>query len=578
MFVFVRTFAGSSCGGAPPRSTINGQYEVKPEQERNPLLSGNTSGLKAQHTRQLEKLENRKTSADSLISPELARAITELSRELNRQIGLLIDRRGRVNAVVVGDAKSIFLPDIQRRGRNRLCGLRLVHTHLNQEPLSEDDLTDLALLRLDCVTALGVLQDGLPGKAYTAHLMPANVGDEPWTILPPQSIHDLPTDFPSFIKALEDEFARQDWSRSSQGNDDRAIVVHISDKPPTQAQDSLDELRELARSAGIDVVHEMSQRRTPDPKFVMGKGKLKFTIIKAMQLGAELLIFDLNLTPSQMKSVSEMTDLKVMDRSQLILDIFALHAVTREGKLQVELALLRYRQPFLGMKSSAFSRLTGGIGGRGPGETKLEVDRRRASDRIARLEREVNKLGDRRELRRGVRHRKGVPTVAVVGYTNAGKSTLLNHLTNSHVTAEDALFATLNPVSRRIRFPQEREVVITDTVGFIRDLPKDLMAAFRTTFEELHEADLLLHVMDASCPDLEAKYETVANLLRELELDSKPIYYVLNKMDKCDPDTLAGLTEQFQGFPLSALDRETFGPLLNQMEADLWSKDLTPAT
>jgi GTP-binding protein HflX len=189
----------------------------------------------------------------------------------------------------------------------------------------------------------------------------------------------------------------------------------------------------------------------------------------------------------------------------------------------------------------------------------------------------VNKLGERRELRRGVRHRKGVPTVAVVGYTNAGKSTLLNHLTNSHVTAEDALFATLNPVSRRVRFPQEREVIITDTVGFIRDLPKDLMAAFRTTFEELHEADLLLHVIDASCPDLEAKYETVHSLLRELELDSTPACHVLNKMDKCDPDVLSGLLEQFQGIAISALDRDTFGELLNRMEADLWSRELTPA-
>lgn len=507
----------------------------------------------------------------------MARALTELSHEINRQIGLLIDRRGRVSAVVVGDARSLFLPDIARKGPNRLCGLRLVHTHLKSEPLSEDDLTDLALLRLDCVAAIGVGREGLPGPLLMAHLMPANAGDEPWTILPPQSVHELPADFQEFIKALEDEFSRKQWGQKRQATHDRAIVVHISEKAPTQAQDSLDELRELARSAGIEVVHEMHQRRTPDPRYVMGKGKLKFTIIKAMQLGAELLIFDLNLTPSQMKSVSELTDLKVMDRTQLILDIFALHAVTREGKLQVELAQLRYRQPFLGMKSSAFSRLTGGIGGRGPGETKLEVDRRRASDRIARLEREVNKLGERRELRRGVRRRKGIPTVAVVGYTNAGKSTLLNQLTQSDVTAEDALFATLNPVSRRIRFPQEREVIITDTVGFIRDLPKDLKAAFRTTFEELHDADLLLHVMDASCPDLEAKYEAVHSLLRELELDTKPAYHVLNKTDKCDPDVVAGLAEQYQGFPICALKRETFDDLLNQMEADLWSQDMTPA-
>ena len=477
---------------------------------------------------------------------------------------------------MVGDARSIFLPDINRRGRNRLCGLRLIHTHLNEEPLNDDDLTDLALLRLDCVVAIGVGANGLPGKVHRAHLMPANAGDEPWTILKPTTVHELPEDFLSFIGALEDEFARLSWGRESGDNLDRAVVIHVSSKPQTMAQDSIDELKELSRSAGITIVHEIIQRRSPDPKFVIGKGKLKSAIIKAMQLGAEMLVFDLPLSPSQMKSISEFTDLKVVDRTQVILDIFALHAVTREGKLQVELAQLRYRQPFLGMKSSAFSRLSGGIGGRGPGETKLEVDRRRASDRIAGLEREVNKLGERRELRRGVRKRKGVPTVAVVGYTNAGKSTLLNHLTNSNVTAEDALFATLNPVSRRIRFPQEREVIITDTVGFIRELPKELMAAFRTTFEELQDADLLLHVIDASCPDLEEKYDAVQKLLAELELDDKPTYIVLNKQDKCDPETLDGLTERFEGLPLSALDRDTFAPLLDRMENDLWSPDFAP--
>jgi len=556
---------------------VNTGYTPSPK-ERSPLLSGNTSGLKTFQTKQLEKLAKRKVAPDSLISPELARALTELSQEINRQIGLLIDRRGRVSAAMVGDARSIFLPDIARRGRNRLCGLRLVHTHLNHEPLNDDDLTDLALLRLDCVAAIEVGPEGLPGKVHRAHLMPANAGDEPWTILAPVSVHELPNDFTAFIAALEDEFSRQQWGRESEEHLDRAVIIHVSSKHQTAAEDSIGELKELSRSAGITVVHEIIQRRTPDPKFVMGKGKLKFTIIKAMQLGAEMIIFDMPLSPSQMKSIAEFTDLKVVDRTQVILDIFALHAVTREGKLQVELAQLRYRQPFLGMKSSAFSRLTGGIGGRGPGETKLEEDRRRASDRIARLEREVNKLGERRELRRAVRKRKEVPTVAVVGYTNAGKSTLLNHLTNSDVTAEDALFATLNPVSRRIRFPQEREVIITDTVGFIRDLPKELKAAFRTTFEELQDADLLLHVIDASCPDLEEKYETVRKLLVEMELDTKPVYFVLNKQDKCDPDTIHGLALRFDGFPLSALDRNTFSDLLQRMEADLWSQNLSPAT
>jgi GTP-binding protein HflX len=273
-----------------------------------------------------------------------------------------------------------------------------------------------------------------------------------------------------------------------------------------------------------------------------------------------------------LKALSDLTDLKVLDRTQLILDIFAQHAVTREGKLQVELAQLRYLLPRLGTRHTAFSRLTGGIGGRGPGETKLEIDRRRARDRIAQLEREVENLGQRRELRRGARSRKGVPIVSIVGYTNAGKSTLLNSLTNSSVTAEDALFATLNPVSRRLRFPEEREVVITDTVGFIRSLPRDLMAAFRTTFEELHEADLILHVVDGSCPDAEEKFATVRALLNSLDLGAKPCVVGVNKIDCMSVEEARGLVSLFGGIPVCALDRSSFTPLLEELEKRLWNR------
>ena len=541
------------------------------------LLTGNTAGLRPSQLKQLEKLTKRQSSSQAVITPELARVITEVSHDIQRQVGLLIDRRGHVRAAVVGDAHALFLPDIQRRGRDRLCGLRLVHTHLAGEPLSEDDLTDLALLRLDWVAAIEVRDDGLPGRMHMAHLMPANDEDLPWEILPPTTVHALTEDFPETIAALEEEFGRLRGPRHAGDNRDRAILVHVSTLPPSIARDSVDELRELARSAGIAIVSEIIQRRPPDPKHVTGQGRLKSGIIKAMQLGAEVLVFDLDLTPSQLKALAEYTDLKILDRTQVILDIFAQHAVTREGKIQVELAQLRYLLPFMGMRSTAFSRLTGGIGGRGPGETKLEVDRRRARDRIARLEREVNKLGQRREIRRGVRTRKGVPTCAVVGYTNAGKSTLLNHLTNSEVVAENALFATLNPVSRRLRFPQEREIIITDTVGFIRNLPKDLMAAFRTTFEELHEADILLHVVDASAHDIEDKHRTVMKLIEDLELGDKPLVTVMNKTDKADPAVVSGLCEQYNALPVCALDRATFPRLLETMEAHLWSETTVPA-
>lgn len=534
------------------------------------LLTGNTGGLKASQVKRLEGLIKRRAGADRVISPELARALTELSREIQRQVGLLIDRRGHVYAVIVGDAHSVVLSHVPRRGLDRLCGLRFVHTHLNREGINDEDLTDLGLLRLDWIAAIEVLENGLPGMVHQAHLLPDNETDTPWAILSPAGVHLLPDDLLEAIDALEEEITRKRKPRRAGDDRDRAILVHVSTLPPTQSHDSVEELRELARSAGIDAVSEIIQRRPIDPKYVMGKGKFRYTLIKAMQLGADTIVFDLNLSPSQAKALSDLTDLKILDRTQVILDIFAQHAVTREGMIQVELAQLRYRLPFLGLRQTALSRLTGGIGGRGPGETRLEIDRRRARDRVTRLEREVAALGRRRELRRGVRTARGVPTAAVVGYTNAGKSTLLNRLTDSHVAEQDALFATLNPVSRRLRFPREREIIITDTVGFIRNLPKDLMAAFRTTFEELHDADLLLHVIDASSPDLEDKYQTVQELLADLELDRKPIIPVINKIDRCDPETVEGLVFRFGGIPLCAIDRDTFAPLLETMERILW--------
>ncbi len=498
--------------------------------------------------------------------------MTLLAAEIQRQIGVMIDRGGRVCAVVVGDARGLFLPDIQRRGRDRLCGLRLIHVHLADEALTEEDLVDLALLRLDLAAAITLREDGHPKLIHIAHLAPDNAAETPWVIMPAQSVHELAEDFPAFINSLEEEFARGQKPRLANDSRERAVLIHVSTLPPSLARDSLDELRELARSAGIDVVHEIIQRRPLDPRLVVGRGKLQAALITAMQKGAELLVFDLNLTPSQVRALSDFTDLKVLDRSQVILDIFAQHAVTREGKIQVELAQLRYLLPILNIKQAALSRLTGGIGGRGPGETKLEIDRRRARDRIARLEREVEQLGQRRRLRRHARTSKNTPTIAVVGYTNAGKSTLLNRLTDSDVVAKDFLFATLNPVSRRLRFPREREVIITDTVGFIRNLPKDLLAAFRTTFEELHEADLLLHVVDAGSLDVSEKMNTVLETIRNLGLDDKPMITVFNKIDRCRPEEVDGLTQQYNGIPVCALDRATFGPLLDAMEARLWPR------
>lgn len=505
----------------------------------------------------------------------MARQLSEISFEIKRQIGLLIDRVGEIHEVIVGDARTVFLPDLSRFrvGHDRLCGLRLIHTHLHSGALDEDDLTDLALLRLDLVAAIEVQDNGLPGRVYIAHLLPANVSDQPWEILPPVRVHDLKEDFEDLLDALEDEFARNRKNYLAGGKaQNRAILIHVSDDSRTAMEESLGELKELSESAGIVVVHTIMQRRAVDPKFIMGKGKLKQMVIKGMQLGAELLVFDLNITPTQTKNLAELTDMKVLDRTQVILDIFAQRAETREGKIQVELAQLRYMLPLLSVKHTAMSRLTGGIGGRGPGETKLEVDRRRAQARVQQLQREVDKLGDRRRLRRTRRTEKAVPTVSIVGYTNAGKSTLLNNLTRSEVTAEDALFATLNPVSRRLRFPQEREIVITDTVGFIRRLPTELMDAFKTTFEEIEPASLLLHVLDASNPEIDEHFKAVQSILVDLEFDDKPCLIILNKSDACESEALDQLVQQYDGIAISALTSDSFGPLLERMEEQLWQE------
>ncbi len=510
-----------------------------------------------------------------MLSPEVARALTEISAEIQRQVGMLVDRRGYVHACIVGDARSVFLPDLStyRRGRARLCGLRLIHTHLNHEPLTDDDFTDLALLRLDCIVAIEVLEGGLPGTLHVAHLLPGRDEARPWEVLPPTTVHDLADDFLQTINALEDEFARRRKPRPAGDMRERAVLVHVSRGLKAEAQDSMAELRELAASAGIEPVATVIQRRTVDPRFVVGKGRLTQTVITAMQCGAEALVFDLNLTPAQVHTLAGLTDLKILDRTQIILDIFAQRASTREGKLQIELAQLRYLLPRLGARqsASAFSRLTGGIGGRGPGETKLEIDRRRVQDRVAQLEREVGKLGERRRLRRARRTRNDVPVVSIVGYTNAGKSTLLNQLTESAVVAENVLFATLNPVSRRLRFPEEREVVVTDTVGFIRELPEELREAFRTTLEELDDADLLLHVVDASREDIDDLHQAVVQILAELQLQDKPVVTVLNKTDLCEEERVAALVRRFHGVPVCALKRATFAPLLAVLEEHFWA-------
>jgi GTPase len=456
-------------------------------------------------------------------------------------------------------------------GRRAFRGLRLIHTHLNEEPLNQDDLTDLALLRFDLIAAIGV-RDGLPGDIFTAYLMPGSA--KPIEIMESQNFYDFQLDFPDFIRSLEEETERHRIF-SHDDKRERVILVSVSKKPKYDQEDSLEELKELAQSSDLIVLDSVIQRpKEINPKYLMGEGKLKELIINALNKGATILVFDQELGPSQVKAISELTELKVIDRSQLILDIFARRAHSRDGKVQVELAQLKYRLPRLTGKGTAMSRLMGGIGGRGPGEMKLEIDRRRARERIALLERELKSMSEARKQRKHRRIEKGIPIVSIIGYTNAGKSTLLNSLTKSSVFVEDKLFATLDTASRRLRFPKEREIVITDTVGFIRDLPKDLITAFRATLEELEDADLLIHLIDASNPHFEQQIESVENILSDLHLTEKAKLLVLNKSDKISKEEATNLAIRYNAISISALNQATFSPLLKAIENHIWTEHL----
>jgi len=551
-------------------------------------VSGNTTGLKPSQMHALERVYRRRVPAHEVVSLELGTFLCEISREIDRQVGILVSRRGDIEHVFVGDASRLTLPEIGRlrAGRGRFRGLRLVHTHLRNEALTRDDLVDLALLRLDLVAAIGMQPDGRPADLHLAHLLPvppdAPPTARPWRVQPPEPFHRSRTDVGALVEALEEEFERAAPRGVATDGSDRALLVVVdirgrSGKSAASQEARVAELKELCRTAGVRVTGVVEQRRAEaDPKTLIGRGKLEDVLIKAMQVDAEVLIFDPDLSPGQAHAIADFTDLRVIDRTMLILDIFARRARSRDGKLQVELAQLRYRLPRLHEKNTMMSRLTGGIGGRGPGETKLEENRRRARERITRLEREIEHYSAQRAGRRSQRDARGLPVVAIVGYTNAGKSTLLNTLTHSEVLAEDKLFATLDPTTRRLRFPREREIIIADTVGFIRDLPPDLAQAFRATLEELNEADLFLHLVDASDPGWEAQRTAVERILAERGLAETPRILVMNKIDRLDPTERARLASlrsapgEVPVVAIAAVDRDSTKTLLDLVERTLW--------
>ncbi|HWG85621.1 MAG TPA: GTPase HflX [Deinococcales bacterium] len=504
---------------------------------------------------------------------------------------LVTDRRGRVVTVSVGDASKTEFPTLDRgrEAESRLRALRLVHSHPKPGPLSKGDLTTLFLNRLDAIVAVDVLDDGLPGRAHLAHLTPPNAmaEEEDWRVYEPMTVQALEGwDVEANTTALEEEFARQAGMRETRKSSaERAVIVGVDRGSGVSAEESLAELAELARTAGAEVVHsDLQFRRHLKPGTVIGRGKLEELTSRAYHLDADLLVFDMDLSPAQAREIEDVTGLKVLDRTQLILDIFAQHAAGPESRLQVELAQLRYMLPRLVGQGTKLSRIGGSggsaggqIGTRGPGETKLELDRRRIQGRISFLERGLEEITRRQAERRKSRARNNVPVVAIVGYTNAGKSTLLNHLTHAEVLAENKLFATLAPTSRQGYLPGLGTVVLTDTVGFIRDLPKDLKRAFRSTLEELRDADVLLHVLDVASDGSEERFDAVEEILGELGLQNARRVLALNKADAADPFDLERARDRWpEAVTISAAKELGLGELRARLVTEVETARETP--
>lgn len=537
-----------------------------------PKLEGNLAGLKKSQLTALQRFFRRRFPRSEVFTQEQARELALLSRSIGRQTGLLIDRAGRVEMAIVGDANSLMIPELprERSGGGRLRGLRLLHTHLGPQRLSDEDRMDLLFLRLDAIIVLTVDEAGFPMQWEAARLLPGG-NETPTLTIGPYPWNQAEADLIADAEALEDELGRTGEGSSKEIGQERALLVSVSEKPRQIQESNLDELAALASTAGLDVAGRMIQRvPSPNPRFILGKGKLAELEVQALSAGADILVFDGELSPAQLHNLADVTERKVLDRTQLILDIFAKHATSRAGKLQVELARLAYVQPRLAGRNRSMDRLAGGIGGRGLGETKLEMDRRKNRERMAHLSRELDDIRRQRAFARGRRARNSMPVAALVGYTNAGKSTLLNRLTNSETIVGDRLFATLDPTTRRLRFPKERELVLADTVGFIRNLPKELLESFKATLEELEAANLLIHVADAGRKDLVQQMEAVETVLEDLELTKIPRILVLNKCDSLTPLQKEELAQAWpRAIQVSAITGEGLQSLLNRLERQL---------
>jgi len=546
-------------------------------------IFGNLQGLKHSQQKQLQRLYHQRIPSDSFTTPEFAQRLAAISTEINQPVCAYLNRRGQVIRVGVGTPCKTQIPltELPRYGAERLSGIRCIATQLKPEQPSDAALTAMALQRLDALIVLNITGTGFQRRgggatgyvkeAYLAHLAPqdaralinnsasqlatSDYSAPSWKVSPPMSLDALSKqDFLDLVEGLEEEWKREFVAREVDIDHDRVVIVGVLTQDKTshqQFQDTLTEISRLVDTAGGQVLLTMQQKRSRiHPQTVVGEGKVQEIALSVQTLGANLVVFDRDLSPAQVRNLELQIGVRVVDRTELILDIFAQRARSGAGKLQVELAQLEYMLPRLTGRGQAMSRLGGGIGTRGPGETKLETERRSISRRITRLQKEVTQLQAHRERLRQRRQHEEVPTIAIVGYTNAGKSTLLNALTNASVYTADQLFATLDPTTRRLVVPhgeteETQEILFTDTVGFIHKLPGALMDAFRATLEEVTEADALVHLVDLSHPAWLSHIRSVRDILAQMPITPGPALVVFNKIDQANSETLALAREEY---------------------------------
>lgn len=507
-------------------------------------IKGNIKGIRDSVIAELQKLYD--MQSPQLVSQELAVKLADITEYINREISVYITRSGQIIEIAVGDNATVELPSFSgRRGAGRLSGIRCIHTHPGGNPyLSGVDISALKNNKYDAMVAIGVISPDFTKSELTFGLITGIDSNENYTAeyYGPYSIEDAENiNFVNTVSTIERILDKQTGTASLQVMSERAILIGMEwgrNDSLWTVDDSLEELKQLADTAGATVIKKFIQKRPkPDPAFFIGRGKVQELALYAQQENIDLCIFDDELSPAQQRNIESVMGIRILDRTALILDIFAQRARTNEGKLQVELAQLQYTLPRIMGKGLMLSRLGGGIGTRGPGETKLEVDRRRIRDRIAFIKDQIEKVKAVRSLHRSKRKKNNVFEVSLVGYTNAGKSTLLNTLTNSDIYAKDQLFATLDPTTRQLTLSNKQEIIITDTVGFIQRLPHQLIAAFRSTLEVVTEADLLVHVIDVSHELYKEQAAAVHEVLKEIGAETKPVITVYNKIDKLPPDS-----------------------------------------